>query len=149
MFESKTNPGRKFGSRFRANKFDAMHAGDEDTAPKQRMSEAHEAAETPEFEAGEKEGAEEVQKQESPKQVVAQHGKATSTHVHSDHTTGKHHVVSHHADGYMHQSDYNTPEDAHDAAKQLGGGTEMEAGDMPSAESAPAMPAQSSMPRFA
>jgi hypothetical protein len=113
---------KKFGSRFAQRKYDSVHA---DKAPQGKMMDAaHEAAETPTFEAGEQEGAKEAmdQKQENnPAQVVAKHGKAIHVHTSHDHMADKHHVHSVHQDGHVHDSDHATAQDAQNTAKQLGG----------------------------
>jgi hypothetical protein len=107
MFQAKN--GKKFGSAFAGKNYDEKHvSGDE--------SPAHEAKESPEFEAGEQEGKGE----QEPTQVIAEHGNATSVHVHHDHKNNKHHVVSHHADGHMHTSDHATADEAQQHASQLG-----------------------------
>jgi hypothetical protein len=55
-----------------------------------------------------------------PQEVVAEHGKAHTVTVHHDHAANKHHVMSHHADGHMHESEHESAMDAHEHAKQLG-----------------------------
>ena len=108
-----TKAGKKFGSAYVGKKKDEMHGG---------MNAAHEAAETPEFEKGEQEGMKEGGEQ--PQQVVAQHGKAHTVHVAHDHKANKHKVVSTHEDGHVHESDHGSPQEAHDAGKQLAGAGE-------------------------
>ena len=130
MFQSKTDPSRKFGSAFRGRKFDSMHAG---------PSAEHEAKENPEFEAGEKEGKEEVHP------VVAEHGKAHKVHIKHDHAGNKHHVTSMHEDGHVNESDHASAQEAHDEGAKLAGA------EAPSQESEeqgnPAASAISSMPQ--
>ena len=106
MFQSKTDPSRKFGSAFRGRKYDEMHA---------EPSAEHEAKETPEFEAGEKEGKEEVHP------VVAEHGKAHSVHVKHNHSANKHHVTSQHEDGHVNESDHASAQEAHQEGGSLAG----------------------------
>jgi hypothetical protein len=108
---------RKFGSAFRAKKYDEFHKASAETP-------VHEAKETPEFEAGEQEGKVEDKvgqepMHEAPHEVVAAHGKANSVHIHHDHANGKHKVVSHHEDGHMHESEHGSAGEAHDHGKQL------------------------------
>jgi hypothetical protein len=120
-----TKSGKKFGSAFVGKKHDEMHA--EPAAEKNpKMPAAHEAAEKPQFEAGEQEGVREGQEGqgEGPEQVVAQHGKATTVHVKHDHVAKKHHVTSTHEDGHTHESDHASAKEAHDAAYKLGGSEE-------------------------
>lgn len=99
---------QRFGSAFKAKRYDEFHA----------PSAEHEEKESPVFEAAEKEGQEEGHK-ESPEQVVAEHGPAHTTVTHHDHETGKHKVVSHHKDGHMHESEHASSDEAHDHAKGL------------------------------
>jgi hypothetical protein len=61
---------------------------------------------------------------EDPQSTVAQHGAASNVTVHHSHSTGKHVVVSKHPDGHLHHSVHATAQDAHSAAKTLGGGAE-------------------------
>lgn len=110
MYQSKDGK-KKFGSKFAGRRYDSFHGGDEN------MDAKHEAAETPEFEAGEKEGAEE--KDMHP--VVAQHGKAHKVHIHHNHAQGKHHVTTMHEDGHVNESDHETPEEAHSEGMKLAG----------------------------
>lgn len=56
----------------------------------------------------------------SPEEVVSQHGSAHTVTVHHDHTANKHHVMSHHKDGHMHESNHASAMEAHEHAKQLG-----------------------------
>jgi hypothetical protein len=129
-FETK-NKAKKFGSKFAAKKYDEHHPAGENLmksakeAPEQKETPEHEAAETPQFEAGEQEGAQEQQQQqpqEQPSQVVAKHGKALHVHTSHDNQNNKHHVHSVHADGHVHDSDHASQQEAQETAKQLGGG---------------------------
>jgi hypothetical protein len=126
MFSSKD--GKKFGSAFVAKRRDSEH----DKMAKDVMGDtpAHEAAEKPAFEAGEQEGAKEGVEKAEPTQVVAEHGKANTVHVAHDHKNKKHHVVSTHESGHVHQSDHASASEAHNAAAALAGG------DQPPAEGA-------------
>ena len=117
MFTTKS--GQKFGSAFVGKKKDAMGSANKGMGD----TPAHEAAETPEFEKGEQEGAKEGQEgmQEAPEQIVKEHGPATTVHISHDHKSGKHHVVSTHPDGHVHTSDHATAGEAHAAAGKLSG----------------------------
>ena len=117
-FQSKD--GKSFGSKFVAKRRDSEHdkmAGDvmgqTSQKPGVTPTPEHEAAEKPQFEAGEKEGQAEG--------VVAEHGPATNVTVHHDHKNNRHHVVSRHADGHMNTSDHASSQEAHDTASTLGG----------------------------
>jgi hypothetical protein len=140
-FQSKD--GKSFGSKFVAKRRDDEHA----KMGKDVMG-ATSPAENKPAPATEQEPAEQEQKpmQEDPKQVAMEHGPATDVTIHHDHKSGKHHVVSHHADGHMHMSDHASAKEAHDAATQLSGGDQQPA-------EASAAPAEASdgfqMPRLA
>lgn len=118
MFQSKD--GKKFGSAFVAKRRDTEH----DKMAKDILGGAddaqHEEKETPEFEAGEQEGAQEGK--EAPEAIVAKHGKATSTHTTHDHKANKHHVTSTHESGHVHQSEHGSAGEAHKHALALAGG---------------------------
>lgn len=123
MFPSQLDPSKKFGSRFKQRKFDDVHKGDiKDTAMEpmgKPMSTAHEQAEIPQFEAGEKEGQQEAAGMQHP--VVAEHGKAVKATVTHDHANNRHHVVSRHEDGFVNTSDHDNAQGAHDEAAKLAG----------------------------
>jgi hypothetical protein len=150
MFQSKD--GKKFGSGFVAKRRDSEHdkmAKDVmgDTSKKPTMSPEHEAAETPEFEKGEQEGAQESM-HEAPEQVAQEHGPATTVHVSHDHKNKKHHVVSTHPDGHVHTSDHENAGEAHKAAGALAGGDQSPSGEAQAATEAPEADGFS-MPRLA
>lgn len=113
MYQAKD--GKKFGSKFAGRKYDSVHGGDE------KMDEKHEEAEKPEFEMGEKEGAEEGKDEKEMHPVVAEHGKAHKVHIHHDHLRSKHHVTTMHEDGHVNESDHETPEEAHSEGMKLAG----------------------------
>jgi hypothetical protein len=137
MYTSKS--GKKFGSSFAGRKKDSMYA--EKAGPsaeskgnnpfagakppmggaKPPMSSAHEAQESPEFEKGEQEGA-----QEAPEAVVAKHGPASSVHITHDRAANKHHVTSVHKNGHVHNSDHASAQEANDAGSKLGGAGQAE-----------------------
>jgi hypothetical protein len=110
MYESKVTPGKKFGNGFQGKHYDEMHAKPSEAA--------HEVAETPEFEAGEQEGAKEGG---DVHPVAAQHGPATEVHTMHDHANNKHHVHSKHADGHENHSDHQSAEEAHEEGGKLAG----------------------------
>src|ERR1035438_804466 len=120
MYESKKTPGKKFGSSFAGKHYDENHSQD----GMHSESPEHEAKETPEFEAGEQEGAKEHEgvemnegkehngetnerendegdEQHETHPVVAEHGPATKVVIHHDEKSGRHTVTSHHADGHV------------------------------------------------
>ena len=116
MYTSKS--GKKFGSIFAGRRHDADHTED----GMHSESPEHEKAESPEFEAGEQEGAVENKAEEHEGEthpVVAEHGKATKVVIHHDEKTGRHTVTSHHADGHVHMNVHEHAHKAHDEARQL------------------------------
>jgi len=117
MYESTTKPGKKFGNIYQGRKFDEMH-GKGDNAVKSAVSDVHESNESPEFEAGEQEGAKEGG---DVHPVVAQHGPATEVHHLHDHANNKHHVHSKHADGHEEHSDHESTQEAHEQGGKLAG----------------------------
>jgi hypothetical protein len=134
-----TKSGKSFGSAYVAKRHDDEYdkkaqgvMGAAKTEPKgMTPTPEHEAAEKPQFEAGEKEGQAEG--------VVAEHGPATNVTVHHDHKNNRHHVVSRHADGHMNTSDHASAQEAHDTASTLGGAEPSgQAQGQPQAEEAPA-----------
>jgi hypothetical protein len=122
MFKAKD--GKPFGNRFAQRKYDSSHgdAAPDKKAAAPKMNAVHEAKETPEFEAGEQEGAQEQNQEENeaPAQVVAKHGKAVHVHTSHDHTNNKHRVHSVHPDGHQHDSEHASAQEAQQAANELG-----------------------------
>jgi hypothetical protein len=134
MYTSKT--GKKFGSSFAGKHYDENHSEDgmHSEAPE------HEKSETPEFEAGEQEGAKEGVEMNEGKEhngetnervgdegdeqhethpVVAEHGPATKVVIHHDEKSGRHTVTSHHADGHVHMNVHEHAHKAHSEAREL------------------------------
>jgi hypothetical protein len=80
----------------------------------------HQEEGSPEEHEGKAESrTEEDGESKAPEEVVAEHGKAHTITVHHDHTANKHHVMSHHADGHMHESEHASAAEAHESAKKL------------------------------
>ena len=128
MYTSKS--GKKFGSIFAGRKHDQDHTPDGMHTEGKPMSEEHEEKETPEFEAGEQEGAKEheaegeeqhegEEHEEHP--VVAEHGPAHKVIIHHDEASGRHTVQSHHKDGHVHSSVHEHAHEAHKEASDLAG----------------------------
>ncbi len=122
MYESKKTPGKKFGSIFAGKKYDENHSED----GMHSESPEHEAKETPEFEAGEQEGAKEHETEMHEEQhegeehpMVSEHGKAHKVVIHHDEAAGRHTVTSHHKDGHVHTNVHEHAHKAHDEARQL------------------------------
>lgn len=127
MYESTKTPGKKFGSIFAGKKYDENHS--EDGMHTEGMPAEHEEKESPEFEAGEHEGAAEHEAEGEEKHededmshpVVGEHGKAHKVVIHHDEKAGRHTVTSHHKDGHMHSVAHKDAHSAHKEARQLAG----------------------------
>jgi hypothetical protein len=151
-----TKDGKLFGSKFKQRKYDSVHSselGDKKVgegakstgspakgAEPKAMSRTNDQGEA-KFSSKEASAPDnnvkgmnmggEGAQQPVPSAVVAQHGKAVHVHTSHDHESNKHHVHSVHADGHVSDSDHASAQDAHEAAKQLGGGDEKEMNDNP------------------
>ena len=120
MFKAKD--GKKFGSIFAQKHYDENHTADGMHSEGGR-EDAHEKSESPEFEAGEQEGAvehkaegeEQHEGEEHP--VVSEHGKAHKVVI--SHEEGRHTVTSHHKDGHVHTAVHEHAHKAHDEAREL------------------------------
>ena len=96
MYQSKTDPSRKFGSAFRGSRFDSYHATpqpEEEATPREEGS-----------------SQADVEKAKSP---------ATSFHFVHDHAGKKHTVTSTHEDGTSNVVEHGSAKEAHDSAAQL------------------------------
>jgi hypothetical protein len=96
MYQSKTDPSRKFGSAFRGSRFDAYHAGAQ-----------------PEAEATPQE------KGSSSADVAKDHSPVTNVNFVHDHAGNKHKVTYTHEDGNTHETEHGSAKEAHDSAAQL------------------------------
>lgn len=129
MFKSKD--GKKFGSIFAQRHYDANHSEDGMHSEGGKETNAHEEAETPEFEAGEREGMnkdfedkesgmhDEMHGGEEEHPAVKEHGKAHKVVVTHDEKAGRHTVQSHHSDGHVHTNVHEHAHKAHDEAREL------------------------------
>lgn len=102
-FETKDKT-KKFGSAYRAKRYDEAHA-----EPEQK--EAQKPAEEPKAE----------NENQSSHPVVAEHGKAHTVHIKHDHAAGKHHVHSTHDDGHENMSEHGSAQEAHEEGGRLAG----------------------------
>jgi hypothetical protein len=93
MYESKREPGRKFGSAFVGRRHDEAHS-----EPKARTESVDVKA---------------------PHAVVEEHGAATKVEVTHDHEGGKHSLKSQHPDGFENASEHSSPKEAYDEATKL------------------------------
>jgi hypothetical protein len=103
-------------------RYDEQHSED----GMHQLGEDHEKNESPEFEAGEQEGAvenkaegEEHDGEEHP--AVAEHGPAHKVVISHDEKAGRHTVTSHHKDGHMHTEMHEDGHKAHEAGRKLAG----------------------------
>jgi len=146
MYESKKTPGKKFGSAMVGKRYDEAHSED-GMHQLGEQSPEHEAKETPEFEAGEQEGAveskaenegEEQHGEEHP--AVADHGPAHKVVISHDEKAGRHTVTSHHKDGHMHTEMHEDGHKAHEAGRKLAGmhAPEVDESEKPAQHAAPA-----------
>lgn len=109
--------GKKFGSKFRMNRYESQHTP---TGPGPR-AQAHEINGMPE------EQEEKMEEEVHPgihdeiQQVAAEHGPAHEIHMTHDHEGGVHHVHSVHGDGYEHHADHQSAEHAHTHAAHAAG----------------------------
>jgi hypothetical protein len=91
MFQSKSDPNKKFGSVFRQRKYDEVHA------PK-------------------KNEADELESAEQNHEGVKEHGPAHTVHI--EHKNNKHTVKSLHDDGHEENTEHETAEEAHEEGKR-------------------------------
>ena len=96
MYQSKTDPSRKFGSAFRGSRFDSYHATPQ-----------------PEVESTPREEG------SSDADVAKAHSPVTAVHFVHDHEGNKHKVTYTHEDGNTHETDHGSAKEAHDSAAQL------------------------------
>ena len=96
MYQSNTDPSRKFGSAFRGKRFDAYHDG---AQPEVESTPREEGSTTSD-----------VEKSKSP---------VASFHFVHDHDGHKHTVTSTREDGTTDVVEHNSPKEAHDSAAKL------------------------------
>jgi hypothetical protein len=101
MYQSKTDPSRKFGSAFRGSRFDAYHAGEQPGG------------------SNENEKSEPQERGSSDADVAKAKSPATSFHFVHDHAGNKHTVTSTHEDGTTNQTEHGSAKEAYDSAAQL------------------------------
>jgi hypothetical protein len=101
MYESKREPGKKFGSSFVGKRFDSYAA-------------------TPQpGETNENEHAEPQERGASAADVAKAHGPANTVHYVHDHEGNKHVVTSMHDDGYAHRAEHTSAADAYGDGQAL------------------------------
>jgi hypothetical protein len=124
MYQSTTDPGKKFGSAFRGRKFDSYHAGlqpgeENDNSHAESEDHGDDKVNTSTAEKHEpSEAADEVEVT-TPSSIVAEHGPANSTHYTHDHVNNKHTVDSSHDGGFQSHSDHNSADEAYQYGSKL------------------------------
>ena len=96
MYESKTDPARKFGSAWRGRRFDDYHA-------------------TPQPEVN----STSQEKGSSDADVAKAHSPVTNINFIHDHAGNKHKVTYTHEDGNTHETEHGSAKEAHDSAAKL------------------------------
>lgn len=96
MYQSKTDPSRKFGSAFRGARFDSYHDGTQ-----------------PEVESTSKDAG------SSDADVAKAHSPVVAFHFVHDHDGHSHKVTSTREDGTTEMVEHNSPKEAHDSAAKL------------------------------
>lgn len=116
MYESKREPGKKFGSAFVGKKFDSYAAG-----PEKFSEGVHQPSDQPEVSSTpEEHGGDQVNTGiPEPHAVAQEHGPATDVHVEHNHESGEHKVTSSHGDGHKHESVYSSAAEAYEAGGAL------------------------------
>jgi len=121
MYESKREPGRKFGSAWRGARFDSYSAGEQ---PGETNENEHAEPKRPrELDVEPKDAS--VPKNEhaedasvsTPESIVQSHGPAHTVHI--EHSDTDHKVTSKHDDGFEHTMSHGSSREAHDSASKL------------------------------
>lgn len=121
MYESKREPGKKFGSSYVGKRFDSYSAG---AQPGETNENEHAEPKRPrELDAEPKDAS--VPKNEhvedasvdTPESIVQSHGPAHTVHI--EHSDVDHKVTSKHDDGFEHVMSHGSAREAHDSASKL------------------------------
>ena len=120
MYESTSEPGRKFGSAFRGKRFDSYHAGES-------VMEAADQKAEPKNLSGDK---------NAPADIVKAHGPATHVTYAHNHENNMHTVSSMHEDGHNDVSSHGSAAEAYGHGKALAfeAGGEEQASDVKKSE---------------
>lgn len=114
-----TNDGTKFGSAYKAKRYDSYHAGDQ---PSKDNANSHAESVHHGEEKDEKTvtaPAEDKSGVDTPSATVEAHGPAHTIVYSHDHEGSNHTVTSHHDDGHQHESAYKSPAEAFQAGGEL------------------------------
>jgi hypothetical protein len=131
MYESKREPGKKFGSIYAGRRFDSYDAGkqpgeENDNEHSNSKDHTGDKVNTSGPDKTPHDPSSESASMSTPSETVASHGPAHTTHV-THHEDGTHIVSSEHPDGTTHESTHGSAGEAHSHAEQLSleeGGTE-------------------------
>lgn len=130
MYESKRQPGKKFGSIYAGRKFDSYSGGEQPSEVNENShADPKEHGEDKVNSMGDKTPHDKRNVSahaEEPSATVQAHGAAHTTHI-SHNEDGTHHVNSEHNDGFRSESEHGSADEAHSHAEQLSleaGGTE-------------------------
>ena len=119
MYNSKREPGRKFGSAFVGKRFDSYEGGEQpkfDATPEEHSGDKVNAADSGD---SKKSKSAESDSSPHPSEVVAEHGPAQVVTYHHDHDGGEHKVSSVHEDGHHHESVHSSAAEAYEEGGQL------------------------------
>lgn len=113
MYESKREPGKKFGSAFVGRRFDSYADGEQPEA--EAESKDHGKDEVNSFDKSESEGGDKHtihEEHPEPSELVEAHGPAHQIHYEHNSDTGTSKLVSHHEDGTTHESNHSSAAEA-------------------------------------
>ena len=99
-----------------AETFDGKMSGNRQMVDRYNETKKGKKKQRPHETGGESGGAHEASGHDEIKQVVAEHGPASSHHIFDrgeGHEEGRYHVTTRHEDGHVHHADHETLEDAH------------------------------------
>lgn len=119
MYESKTTPGKKFGSSFAGRKFDSYHAGEQPKVSADPATPRKEDAEPKDASVPKTEAAVHSDAPTNPQETVQAHGPAHEVSYTHNHATGEHTVSTEHPDGFKYQKVHSSTSDAFGDGKAL------------------------------
>jgi|SRR5271154_6092470 len=117
-YESKREPGRKFGSAFRGRKFDSYSPEQPkvESTPEEHSSDKVNQSNTGDTSKNKSSMSDHVA---TPSSTVQDHGPAHTVHYHHDRENNKHTVTSLHPDGHSYSSEYDKDKLAYEAGGEL------------------------------
>jgi len=108
---------KKFGSAYAAKRYDSYHDGAQKEVESTPMEHSGDKVNEPNTGDVTKNKHAEDASVSTPAEVVEAHGPAS--HIHIDHSEGKHEVTSDHSDGFQHTMTHGSAREAHDSAGKL------------------------------